>query len=344
MHKLLPFLPTFLISGPVPAPQLQLSIAPKQQRPTSLPATPISISYQHVAYVSSELAPPKPSHKMSGRILTTSPLVAAMPHQRHPPTALYIHGLPVPLRPLLGYSNPGLKLHKRHLLNRRRADGCQLLLWLLPKVNLQTSTSSLSHHTQPNPIDSVAPPTNLSSSMNYPLSVVPSSSTFTTTTRNPAPTSPTTNATATVTTTPTASPSKNTFLSPAAGAGIGITFAGILLIAGIVIFYVHRHHVHRQQATVGTRLPDDVGVAADRRTSGPPPSYPTMQEIDGKTVYNIVLRERPPEPPAAAVIRDVSDSSNASTLNETPTARSVYEMDGRRPWSFGRSLRTSQHG
>jgi hypothetical protein len=69
-----------------------------------------------------------------------------------------------------------------------------------------------------------------------------------------------------------------------------------------------------------------------------------MQEIDGKTIYNIALRERPPEPPAAAVIRDVSDSSNASALNETPTPRIVYEMDGWRPWSFGRSRRTSQHG
>jgi hypothetical protein len=179
--------------------------------------------------------------------------------------------------------------------------------------------------------------------MNYPLSVVPSPSTFTTT-QNPTPASPTTNATATVTTTPTASPSKNTSLSPAAGAGIGITFAGIILIAATTIFCVRRHHVHRQQAIVGTRLPDGVGVAADGRTPGQPPSYPTMQEIDGKTVYNVALRERPPEPPAVAVIHDVSDSSNTSTLNDTLTSRIVYEMDGRRPWSFRRSRQTSQHG
>ena len=175
--------------------------------------------------------------------------------------------------------------------------------------------------------------------MNYPLSVVPSPSTFATTTQNPTPASPTTNATATVTTAPTASPSKNTFLSPAAGAGIGITLAGIILIAATTIFCIHRRHVHRQRAIVGTHPPDGVGVAADGRTPGQPPSYPTMQEIDGKTVYNIALRERPPEPPAAA-----SDSSNTSTLNDSLTPCIVYEMDGRRPWSFGRSRRTSQHG
>jgi hypothetical protein len=66
-----------------------------------------------------------------------------------------------------------------------------------------------------------------------------------------------------------------------------------------------------------------------------------MQEIDGKAVYNIVPRERPPEPPAATVIRDVSGSPNAGTLNETPTAPTVYEMDGRRPLSFSGSRRTS---
>src|SRR5436305_13670445 len=37
------------------------------------------------------LAPPEPSHQMSREILTTSPLVAAMPCQHHPPTALCIN-------------------------------------------------------------------------------------------------------------------------------------------------------------------------------------------------------------------------------------------------------------
>jgi hypothetical protein len=165
--------------------------------------------------------------------------------------------------------------------------------------------------------------------MNYPLSAVPPSSAFATTNQTPTPTSLTTNATATVTATPTASSSHNTSLSPVASAGIGITFAGILLIAATTIFCLHRRHLHRQQAALGTHLADDVGAAADRRTSGPPPGYPNVQEIDGKTIYNIALCERPPEPPAAA-IRNVSDSSNASTLNETPTTRTVYEMDGRR--------------
>ena len=154
--------------------------------------------------------------------------------------------------------------------------------------------------------------------MNYPLSAAPSSSTFATTTQTPAPTSP------------TASPSQNTTLSPAASAGIGIAFVGILLIAATTIFCLHRRHLRRQLAALGTRLPDDVGAAANRRTSKPPPSYPNVQEIDGKTIYNIALCERPPEPPAGAAIRDVSDSPNASTLNKSLTTRTVYEMDGQR--------------
>jgi hypothetical protein len=161
--------------------------------------------------------------------------------------------------------------------------------------------------------------------MNYPLSATPSSSTFSTTTA-----------------TPTASPSQHTSLSPVASAGIGIAFAGILIVA-ITIFCLHRRHLHLQQAALGTHPPDDVGAAADRRTPGPPPSYPNVQEIDGKAIHNIAPWGRPPEPPTPTVIRDVADSPNASTLNKSSTTRTVYEMDGQRSWNFARSRRTSQY-
>src|ERR1700733_4867044 len=94
VHKPPPFLPTFLISGPVPAPQPQLSIAPKQQQAMSPPATQTSTSYQHVVYVSSELAPPEPSYKMLGRntndVSTGSDHASSTPpfySPAHPPTS-----------------------------------------------------------------------------------------------------------------------------------------------------------------------------------------------------------------------------------------------------------------
>src|SRR5436305_406026 len=109
-------------------------------------------------------------------------------------------------------------------------------------------------------------------SMNYPLSAVPSSSSYTT------PTSPASaSSTTTITATPTSSSAPfSTSLSPAAAAGIGSTFAGILILAAATIFYLH--HRRRWKASAGTRLADggahgEPGMLNEIDVA--PPSYPT---------------------------------------------------------------------
>lgn len=63
-------------------------------------------------------------------------ILATMSPQRHPNHALRLNRLPLPLCPLLANPVPNTRMPQpeQHLHGRGRADGCELLYWILPEV------------------------------------------------------------------------------------------------------------------------------------------------------------------------------------------------------------------
>ncbi len=150
--------------------------------------------------------------------------------------------------------------------------------------------------------------------MNFPLSAVPSAFT---------------SVIATTTAKPTSQPSyASSGLSPGAKAGIAIAILILAALAGGVSFFLVRRHRARRKVVANGTTPVDAlhqfkeinGGNQDRHSRAAPP-----YEMEGKTMERSV-NQRPVATMNGTGVG--SDSSNSST---------VYEMDGRRPWSRGRS-------